>query len=80
MRLRAIACALWFGLLPWPAYESRCHYAGMTYAGHVWLNLHYAWVWITHRETEADRQFEREVNSRPVWTRRRRGSSPTVTL
>jgi hypothetical protein len=62
IRARAIACALWFGLLPWRFYEDECHYAPMGYLGHLWLNLTYAACWLTRRETAADHAFELEVN------------------
>lgn len=63
MRLRAIWSCLWFGVRPWWMYEEACHYSPMTYRQHLRLNLSYAWSWITFRETEADRAFEREVNA-----------------
>lgn len=62
MRTRAVACALWFGLLPWWLYERRCHYLGMTYGAHLWLNLRYGLAWATWRETAGDVLFEWDVN------------------
>lgn len=61
-RLRAIACALRFGLLPWRLYERECHYEGMSYLAHLGMNLAVAWRWLTGRETNADRNFELDVN------------------
>jgi len=63
MRARAIACALWYGILPWWMYEDRCHYPGMTYLQHLRLNLRYAWTWISGRETTDDVAFELSTNS-----------------
>lgn len=62
MRIRAIICALWYGVLPWQLYERECHYRGMTYGEHLLLNLRLAVTWATWSETEDDREFERTVN------------------
>jgi hypothetical protein len=65
MRLRAIFCSLWFGILPWKFYEDSCHYEGGSYIGHLRLNLETAVMWATWREPEDWHQFESEVN--PTW-------------
>lgn len=62
MRLRAIGCALKFGLLPTWIYEDHPHH-DLTYLGHLRLNLVYAWRWATFRESAEDRLFEGLVNS-----------------
>lgn len=64
MRLRAIRCALWFGVRPYWMYEDTPHYAPMSYRRHLTMNLAYAWSWLTFRETAEDRAFEVEVNGR----------------
>lgn len=61
VRLRAIWCCLKYGLLPSRWYELEPHH-DLTYLAHLWLNLRYAAVLATGRETEADRAFERETN------------------
>lgn len=61
-RARAVTRALWFGLLPWRLYERECHYAGMSYLAHLGMNLAVAWRWLTGGETNADRNFELDVN------------------
>lgn len=63
MRLRAIACALFYGIAPWQLYESSSHYAPMGYFEHLFLNLGLALRWLTFGETAEDRSFELEVNS-----------------
>lgn len=63
MRLRAIASALWFGILPWWLYESKCHYQGMAYRAHLWMNLKMTARWASFREDEEDRDFERSTNA-----------------
>lgn len=67
-RYRAVFCCLWFGVLPWWVYEAKPHY-DCGYWAHLWLNLRYAWVWITGMETPEDDEFERTVNARPNWIR-----------
>lgn len=62
MRLRAIACALFYGIAPWRLYEKRCHYEGMSYRAHLWMNLKLAARWASWREDESDREFEIETN------------------
>lgn len=57
MRFQAIRRALWYGLLPSRFYESEPHY-DCSYWSHLWMNLKYAFVWVTWRETEEDRDFE----------------------
>lgn len=64
MRLRAICCALKYGLLPSRLYEEHPHH-GLSYLGHLRLNLAYAWRWLTLRESAEDREFERLVNHAP---------------
>lgn len=62
MRIRAIACALFYGLVPSRLYERTPHYAPLTYMQHLGMNIAYAFRWLSLRETAEDRQFEREVN------------------
>lgn len=62
MRLRAIFCCLYFGLVPWSIYEKTKHYCG-TYWGHLKLNLEQSTVWLLYKETEEDIAFEKEVNA-----------------
>lgn len=69
MRRRAIACALWFGMLPWWLYEAECHYRPWGWWRHLVHNLRYAWAWATWRETAKDWLFEIEANARPQWAR-----------
>lgn len=67
MRLRAICCALSYGLRPWWLYERSSHYAPLTYGQHLRMNLGVIWRWATFRETAEDIAFEREVNgARPT--------------
>lgn len=68
MRIKAIACALWFGLLPWQLYEKKKHYE-CSYLQHLWLNIKYACRWLFFKETESDREFERTVNGKFKLTR-----------
>lgn len=60
-RLKAIACCLKFGLLPWWAYEKAPHY-NCSYWQHLLINMGYASRWLTFQEDETDRQFEDETN------------------
>jgi hypothetical protein len=60
-RIKAIACALWFGILPWWMYEEKRHY-DCSYAHHLWINIKYAVRWILFIENESDRQFEKKTN------------------
>ncbi len=62
MRVRAIACAAFYGLAPYWLYEDSPHYAPMSYLAHLWMNVAYGFRWLTFRETAEDRRFEREVN------------------
>lgn len=61
MRARAILYCLKYGLLPWWVYEDKKHY-DCGYWEHLWVNLVYAWRWLTYTETCSDIQFEKEVN------------------
>lgn len=63
MRLRAVACAIFYGLAPYWLYEDAPHYAPMGYLAHLAMNIGLASRWFTFRETDEDRQFEREVNA-----------------
>ena len=71
MRLRAIWSCLFFGLMPWQLYERTCHYKGMSYTMHLTYNLRYALDWVCFRETDAEREFEKEVNPTWLWRKRR---------
>lgn len=59
---KAIFYCLFYGLLPWWFYESKCHHAGLSYWGHVWLNLGHAWVWFAGKQKLGDIRFEIKVN------------------
>ena len=65
MRIRAIFCCLYFGIMPSPVYEKRCHYR-RGYWKHMYLNLEQILIWIFFRDTQSDREFEAEVN--PSWS------------
>jgi hypothetical protein len=65
MRLHAIVCALYYGIAPWWVYEDECHYEGMSYRAHLWLNLRLAARWLTWCEDAEDREFEASVNAFP---------------
>lgn len=75
MRIKAVFCCLYFGLLPSWVYETRCHYSsaaisgGMTYWEHLKINLRRArlWAWGLPDQHEVD--FELRVNRRPNWLR-----------
>jgi hypothetical protein len=64
MRLRAILKALYHGLLPWWMYESKKHYE-CSYWQHLWINVIYAWRWLTFGEYESDVEFEKQINQSP---------------
>jgi hypothetical protein len=61
-RIKAIACALWFGILPWQCYELECHYKGMSYLNHLLLNLGLALKWMLFLESRSDIEFEKKIN------------------
>lgn len=61
-RPRAILCCLYYGLLPWRVYESRCHYAPMSYAAHAAMNLRYCLNYLRPRVDFGSRRFEIRVN------------------
>jgi hypothetical protein len=63
MRVRAIACAVFYGVVPYWLYEDQPHYAPMGYLTHLRMNLAYCLRWLTFRETDEDRRFEAEVNA-----------------
>jgi hypothetical protein len=62
MRLRAIGCCLYYGLVPWQLYEDQCHYAPWGYWRHLRENLIYGLRWLTFRDRPEDRAFEVQVN------------------
>ncbi len=62
MRIRAIVCSLYFGIMPSFVYEKVCHYKDGWYA-HMIRNLKQAWKWVTFRESAADREFEKNTNA-----------------
>lgn len=64
MRLRAIRCAVFYGLAPYWLYEDEPHYAPWTYWRHLRENVAYATRWLLFVETDEDRKFEREVNGK----------------
>ena len=68
LRIRAIFCCLYFGTMPWRVYEKECHYEGVSYLSHLWMNLETAWhwVWLTDEITQEYIDFEKEVN--PSWS------------
>jgi hypothetical protein len=53
--------------MPWRLYEKQCHYAGMSYLSHLWMNVEHAFTWTFRLEmiTQEDVDFEKEVN--PSW-------------
>lgn len=57
-RLRAIAKALFYGIVPWWVYERVCHHPGWTYLEHAAENLRLAKRWATGRERLDDVDFE----------------------
>lgn len=61
MRIKAIYCALKFGILPYWCYEQKRHYK-CSYIQHLLINTKYAFRWFTFRESENDIQFEKETN------------------
>jgi hypothetical protein len=64
MRTKAILNALWYGIMPSWVYEDSPHYApDWGYRQHLQANLCVAWRWLTWREDEDDREFERLVNA-----------------
>jgi len=64
IRIRAIFCCLYFGIMPWQFYErDKCHYEGISYWEHMILNVKYTFVWLTCSETWEDVKFEKETNS-----------------
>lgn len=62
MRLRAIACCLWFGLMHWRVYEKTCHFKD-GYWRHAWRNIKQSLKWLTFKESNQDREFERNTNT-----------------
>lgn len=64
MRLRAIFCALYFGLMPSWVYEKEPHYPG-SYFNHMRLNLEMVFIWGLFKETPDDCYFEKKLN--PDW-------------
>lgn len=65
MRLRAIFCCLYFGIVPWWIYEPTCHYE-KGYWKHLQLNLEMAMIWLLYLEEYEDLEFESKVNA--SWT------------
>lgn len=61
MRMRAIFCALYFGILPYWCYEKTRHYQ-CSYWQHLMINLKYAWRWLSFTETAKDIEFEKRTN------------------
>lgn len=57
MRARAVLNALKYGFLPSRLYEDDPHH-DLGYWTHLWMNLAYAWRWVTRTETASDRSFE----------------------
>jgi len=65
MKLRAIFCCFYFGIVPWWIYQKKCHY-GRGYWNHLKLNFQQIKIWITDKYTKEDIDFEKEVN--PSWS------------
>lgn len=61
MRSKAIYNAIKHGLLPYWMYETEKHY-DCSYWQHLFINVRYAFRWITFRELELDIEFEKEIN------------------
>lgn len=62
VRVKAIVCALYYGILPWWMYENKKHFEG-SYLHHLFINIGYAAMWLFFMETEDDRRFEKLVNN-----------------
>lgn len=62
MRIQAVACALFYGIVPSRVYETESHYP-FTYTEHLQVNLGIAWRWATWNETDSDIEFEIEENT-----------------
>ncbi len=62
MRIRAIVCCLWFGVMPSWVYEVKCHYKD-GWCSHLFRNLKQAWKWISFQESAQDREFEKNTNA-----------------
>lgn len=63
VRLHAIWCCIYYGVLPWWLYEDEPHFAPMGYWSHLWMNIETAYRWMTWRENDEDIRFELDVNS-----------------
>jgi hypothetical protein len=61
VRARAIYCCLFFGLLPWWAYERHRHY-DCSWWYHLRINACLAWRWLSFQEDDEDRAFETKFN------------------
>jgi hypothetical protein len=66
IRVRAIAAALWFGVMPHRVYEREFH-CPYGYRSHLVTNLEIAWRWLTGTETCADVEFELTTNEPMRW-------------
>jgi hypothetical protein len=80
MRLRAIFKCLYHGLTPWWVYEKKKHY-DCGYWEHLWINICYAWRWMTLQETQDDIKFEKQsewiygtCKGRPARKHRKKGN------
>jgi hypothetical protein len=63
IRLKAILFALFYGFAPFWMYEKEKHYK-CSYWLHLWINLKYAFRWISFKEDASDWEFERQTNDK----------------
>mgnify|MGYP003451633122 CR=1 FL=1 len=66
IRIKAIWCCLFYGLMPWWVYEQECHYKGDSYWQHLVMNVKYAGVWIANypvKPTPEHLAFEKQFNN-----------------
>lgn len=61
IRVKAICFAIYHGFLPTWCYEKTPHH-NTTYLKHLFINLKYAFRWLTFNEHPTDIEFERETN------------------
>ena len=62
VRIKAIMYSLYHGFMHYWVYESSKHY-NCSYFQHLWINITYAFRWMTFREDKSDIEFERSKNN-----------------
>jgi len=65
MRVRAVFCCLYFGVVPSWFYELTPHHS-MSYLTHLRLNLGMIFIWVRGQDEDEDWEFESRVN--PSWS------------